>query len=375
MTQGPVVPPYGSGTLGAVLPGAARALGIPTGLDAVDLPASHAVCVVLLDGLGAELLAEAAVHAPFLARMSATGRTLRAGCPTTTATSLGSFGTGLPPGRHGLVGYRVLDPDRDELLNELGWHPDTDPRAWQPHPTVFETAQAAGVSVTRIGNPEFAGSGLTEAAQRGGAFLGLKSLRHRVSAAADALLQGERALVYLYWGEIDAVGHAVGWRSHRWRHALHHADRLLAGLASRLPTGGTLVVTADHGMVDIPRARRFDLAMAPALRDGIRIVGGEPRFAQLYCEPGVAADVAGRVAAELGESAWVRTREQAVAEGWFGPVEDRVRRRIGDVLVASRGTSVFIDSSTMNHHELALVGHHGSLTEAEQLVPLLVHQA
>ncbi len=57
---------------------------------------------------------------------------------------MGSFGTGLAPGAHGLVGYEVLDPDRDVLLNELSWEPHVDPPAWQPNPTVFEQLVARG---------------------------------------------------------------------------------------------------------------------------------------------------------------------------------------------------------------------------------------
>ena len=139
----PVTPEYGARTLGGLLPGAAAALGVPTGLPAIALPTTSAVCVVLIDGLGAQLLAESADCAPFLASL-ADGTAgparwgLRVGCPTTTATSMGSLGTGLPPGRHGLLGYEILDPARGVLLNELRWSPDTDPLAWQPFPTVFE---------------------------------------------------------------------------------------------------------------------------------------------------------------------------------------------------------------------------------------------
>lgn len=381
--DGPVVPQYGKATLGALLPGAAAALGVSTGLPAVDLPAASAVCVVLIDGLGAQLLAESADVAPFLAGLATgesagawpVGATLRAGCPTTTATSMASFGTGLPPGRHGLVGYQVLDPARGVLLNELVWSPDTDPVAWQPFPTVFETAVAEGVGVTRIGNPEFEGSGLTVAAHRGGEFVGVTALADRISVALQAMARAERSLTYVYWGAVDTAGHVHGWRSPNWQAALGQVDRAMAHLADKLPPGATLAISADHGMVDVPHSRRLDLATAPGLREGIAIVGGEPRLAQLYCRPGASQRVADRFADVLGELAWVRTRDQAIDEGWFGPVEDRVRPRIGDVLVAARETFALIDSDVIDPILLGLIGQHGSLTEAEQTVPLLVHSA
>jgi len=369
----PVAPSYDDAGLGAVLPGAARALGIPVNCPAVTLPSARSVCVVIIDGLGRRLLEEAPADAPFLSSLLSGGRELTAGCPSTTATSMGSFGTGLPPGQHGLLGYEVMDPDRGVLLNELKWDPGTDPLAWQPHPTLFEIMAADGVAVTRVGNPEFDGSGLTLAALRGGDFVGAKRLSSRVDIAVAALASPGRNLAYLYWGDLDGAGHAHGWRSLNWSRELRHVDQEMARLARRLPADTLLVVTADHGMVDVPHADRVDLAEHPELADGVRILGGEARFAQAYCEPGQTAAVATRLAEALGDRAWVYTRNQAIDAGWFGPVDNRVRPRLGDVLVAGIGSFALVDSRTATPHVLRLIGQHGSLTADEQLVPLLVH--
>ncbi len=365
----PPSPDYGPRSLGAVLPGVAAALGVELGLPAVDLPPADRICVVLIDGLGAQLLAASVADAPFLASLQGAGTVLRVGCPSTTATSLGSFGTGLPPGMHGLVGYSVMDPARGVLLNELRWDPLVDPIAWQPHPTVFEQLAAAGVSVLSIGNPEFEGSGLTTAVFRGARFAGANRLHRRVELVAQAL--AVPGLVHLYWGDVDAAGHRFGWQSSAWRRRLRVLDDGLHRLAQSLPARTLLVVTADHGMLDVPRSDRLDLAARPDLQDGIAILGGEGRFAQAYCVAGAADDVAARLAAAVGTKAWVRTREQAFEAGWFGPVEPRVVERVGDVLVAAAESFVFVDSRTAAPSELTLIGQHGSLTDAEQLVPLL----
>ncbi len=369
----PIVPAYGPSTLTALLPGVARALGADTCLPAADVPASRSICVVVLDGLGLCLLREAAATAPFLHSLIAGSAPFTAGCPSTTATSLASLGTGLPPGRHGLVGYEVLDPDRRVLLNQLTWDPAVDPLHWQPHRTVLETLAGQGVSVTTTGNPEFAGSGLSTAALRGGEFIGLKRLNRRVDLALDRLAAPGRGLVYLYWGALDGAGHQYGIRSHEWLRELRRVDHALARLARRLPPGAALVITADHGMVDVPHGDRLDLGTRDDLAAGVEILGGEPRLAQLYCAPGSSAAVAARFSDALGHRAWVRTRDAAVAEGWFGPlVEDRVLPRIGDVLVAARGSFALVDSRTARPHLLRLIGQHGSLTAAELEVPLLV---
>ncbi|MFN8196747.1 MAG: alkaline phosphatase family protein [Nakamurella multipartita] len=373
MTADWLVPGYDQRALGALLPGAAAALGHDLGRPAVSLPAAERICVVGVDGLGHRMLLERPRAAPFLSTLMDPEQCLVAGAPSTTATSMASFGTGLPPGRHGLVGYEVMDPDRGELLNELRWHPDTDPLRWQPHPTVFQELAARGVPVTQIGNPEFYGSGLTEAALRGATFVGLTRLRDRVDAAVDRLR--EPGLVYLYWADVDSVGHVHGWRSAQWRRTVRALDRELARLSRCLPSGTLLVITADHGMVDVPHAERLDLAAQPGLWSRFRVLGGEGRFAQLYCEPGTpadrVADLARQLADWIGERAHVCTRVAAIDAGWFGPVEDRVRPRLGEVIVAGREPFTLIDSRTARPHTLSLIGQHGSLTPDEQLVPFL----
>ena len=367
----PLVPGYGIDCLGAVLPGVAAALGAPTSLPAVALPSVERVCVVLVDGLGHHLLGENSGDAPFLGSLP--GTVLRAGVPSTTATSVASFGTGRPPGRHGLVGYQVMDPDRGVLLNELRWDPEVDPEKWQPYPTVFEHLTGAGIACTAIGNPEFDGSGLTTAALRGPRFVGVGGLHERVDAAVRIL--AEPGLVYLYWGQVDAAGHQFGVASRNWRRAMREADEALARLARQLPSGTLLLITADHGMIDVPHEFRVDLATRTDLQSGIGVLAGEARFAQVYCEPGSAGEVARRLTDAFGDRAWVRTRQQAIDAGWFGHVDDRVRRRIGGVIVAGREPFVFVDSRTSSPHELKLIGQHGSLTDAEQLVPLLEYTA
>jgi len=370
-------PPYGVDSLADVLPAAARALGVAhfaeRGASTLDLPEVDRVCLLLVDGMGEQALAGRSGHTPTLRRWRADGRhrTITAGFPTTTATSMGLLGTGLPPGAHGLVGYEVLDPDRDALLNELAWDAAVDPRRWQPHTTVFQHAVAAGVDVVRVAPPHFNGSGLTEAALRGGRFAGTPDrLDARVDAAVTAVRSAPRSLTYVYWGELDHTGHGEGVGSWQWGEELGRVDDAVGQLSRRLPRGTLLLVTADHGMVDVPLAGRVDLAAEPELRAGVRHAGGEPRVLQLYCEPDAAQQVAATWRARLGRDADVVLRADAVAAGWFGPVEDRVAPRIGDVLVVMRELTAVVDSARMRPAALRLVGQHGALTDAERLVPL-----
>ena len=225
--------------------------------------------------------------------------------------------------------------------------------------------------VTRIGPSFFDGSGLTESALRGGVFTAAESLEARVDAAVAASHATPRGLVYVYWGDLDKIGHVHGCESWEWGEELGRIDEAVRRLAEGLPSDALLLVTADHGMVDVAMDRRIDLAHDLELSAGVRHSGGEPRALHLYCERGAADDVAATWAARLGDRAWVRTREQARRLGWFGPVSERVLPRIGDVVVATAGEVAVVDSRHHRPQLLALIGLHGSLTTAETAVPLL----
>lgn len=374
---------YGADGLTEVLPAVARSLGVeqPRDVDApgdagalgngLSLPEARRAVVVLIDGLGLELLRRRSGHAPYLRSLLPTATELTCGFPSTTATSMGTFGTGLPPGTHGLVGLQVMVPGEDRLLNELSWENGPDPLGWQPAAPVFQRAEAEGVAVTSVGPGYFDGSGLTRAALRGGRFAAAQGLEARVDASLAALRAGPRTLVYLYWGDLDKTGHVHGSQSWQWGDELERIDTALRRLARSLPPDTSLTLTADHGMVDCPHQDRVDLAHDRQLSAGVRHVGGEPRSLQLHCEPGAANDVLATWTERLGERSWVVTRSEAIALGWFGPVADHVAGRIGQVIAAMRGDFAVVDSGRMRPELVSLLGQHGSLTRDELAVPLI----
>ena len=367
-SDGLVLPRYGEASLAELLPSILAALGVAGEHDLVGLPRSRRYCVLLIDGLGWNLLRAHPAQAPFL--ISLPGRAITAGSPTTTVTSLTSFGTGLPPGRHGVLGYTTRIPGTNELLNALKWSAAVDPIAYQPHPTVFERAARAGVAVTVVGERKFRTSGLTVAGLRSPGFQGANTLGERVAAAAEAA-SPDQSLVYVYDGDLDTTGHRAGSGSAAWRHQLTIVDRFAEELSDALPTGTALVVTADHGMVDVDPANRVDVDDLPALRSGVALVGGEARFRHVYVEPGALSDVLAAWRAVLGDRATVLSRAEAIDAGWFGAVEGRVMDRIGDV-VASVGGACAVEMRSVFPVEASLIGLHGALTADEMLVPLLV---
>ncbi|HEX6934655.1 MAG TPA: nucleotide pyrophosphatase/phosphodiesterase family protein [Streptosporangiaceae bacterium] len=369
-TVEPTLPRYAESSLDALATSVLASLGVPGEPNPLRLPDAERVCLLLVDGLGWELLSAHPAAAPFMSELAMTAAPLTAGFPATTATSLGTIGTGRPPGKHGLLGYQVAIPGSGKLLNALRWDASVDPISWQPGTTIFERAAAAGVAAFRAAPGAFRKSGLSAAAMRGADFLVADTLGALVSRSAAALATASPALAMVYYGDLDATGHVLGCTSDAWQYQLAHVDRLAEQLAAAVPHGTALYITADHGMTDVPEADRIDVDGAAGLRDGVALLGGEPRARHLYCQPGAAGDVLRTWAEVLGDRAWVVTREQAIADGWFGPVDDAFSARIGDVIVAPSGSAAVV-ATKAEPRESALVGMHGSLTQADQLVPLL----
>jgi hypothetical protein len=377
----PVLPDYGHRSLAEVLPAILSALGVPGAAPALAFEPVRAAALLLVDGLGTELLRRHAADAPFLASLPDAGP-LTAGFPSSTSISLTSLGTGLPPGAHGMVGisFRV---DDGQLLDTLHWtsHGSDNavdlrerlpPEEVQPFPTALERAAAAGVAVTVVSKREFGGSGLTRAALRGGEFRGTYALGDLAAEIITAVTGPGRRLCYGYHADLDALGHVHGPGTLPWRLQLSQVDRLAALIAEHLPSEAALVVTGDHGMVAVDRI--FDADTDPVLQEGVLLLGGDARSRHVYVRPGATEDVLATWRSVLGDNAWVVPGDQAVDEGWFGDVVPQVRGRIGDVVAAARGTAAVI-RSLAEPVISRLPGQHGSLSAEEQLVPLLVARA
>jgi len=371
-------PAYGTGSLADLLPSVLTSLGVAGEASPLELAPTSRVVVLLVDGLGLELLARHADAAPFLSSLAS--RPLTTGFPSTTVTSLSSFGTGLPPGQHGLTGYTSWVQEVEQVVGWLSWRPAGGggdlrgalvPEDVQPLETAFERASRAGVEVTVAAPAQFEGSGLTRAVLRGGHYRGAVTAADAIAHAVAGSRLGDRSLVYCYTPDLDTTGHVRGVDSEAWRIALTLVDRHAEELAARLPDGTVLHVTADHGMVDVGEDDKLDLDARPDLLAGVRAVAGEPRARHVHALPGAAGDVLAAWQESLGDVVQVLSRTQAVGAGLLGPVvTPQALRRTGDVVAVSTGALSLVQRERDPFFS-ALVGQHGALTAEEVLVPLL----
>lgn len=362
------MPRFGGRSLEMLFPSIGSALGM-TGFDnALEVPEAPRYVVLLIDGLGYDLLRECGDAAPFLSSLLV-DEPMTVGVPSTTATSLTSLGTGLTAGQHGVVGYTSRVPGTTQRLNLLKWDQPIDPRNWQPHSTVLHAIKAAGIEANVVNDAKFAESGLTLCSQRDVPFHGVNSVWERLEAILDVVEATPRSVVYAYESRLDHVGHSKGCNSEEWRLMLTAIDNDLLHLRTELPSDTVLIITADHGMIDVPPDGRFDADEHHGLLDDVVLLAGEARFRHLHTRAGAEADVAARWSAMLGGRAIVRTQEGI--EDWFGHIASEVRPRIGDVLVASLGDFAVFSSKEFAI-EFKMTGFHGSVTAAEMQVPLLI---
>jgi predicted AlkP superfamily pyrophosphatase or phosphodiesterase len=352
------------------------ALGSITALDnRLKLPKANSACVVLVDGLGSFNLKTNAGHAPFLAKRLEVDGSTHCGFPSTTAASITSFGTGLSAGSHGIIGYQVQDPETGKVLNLLtGWGSGIDPQIWQPNKTVNETASESGVESFVIGPPEYDGSGFSVASMRGAKYIAAKTFDDRVAKAQQVLSTKQQTLVYLYFPELDQKAHAFGVDSQNWREKLEDLDAAIKTLAQGLPKNAGLLLTADHGVIDVPREKHIYLDQFKEQLSGLSAVGGDPRVLFLYFE-GLGSDEikirATQLNEALGGAVSVHTKDELVRSGWYGEVSSDASERMPELFLITIGTWALYHRDFAKPKSLNMIGQHGSISPEELTVPLL----
>jgi len=358
-TREPVRPRYGDASVERIVP------VLLSGPMEPWLPEpihdARTVVVLVLDGLGWNLLETHRAELPILGAMA--GGAITTVAPSTTASALTSIATGLVPSRHGIVGFRMLVDG--SVLNVLRWQVPYGRRAPDPFAVQRHTA-FLGRPVPVVTKREFKHTGFTEAHLRGCEFHGWSTIAVLVEELRR-LSRGDARLVYSYYPGVDTVAHEYGIVHDSFTAELRFADELVGRVLEALPEHAALLVTADHGEVQVED--RW-ISLHPVAHLMAR-AAGEGRFRYLHAPRGGADDLLVAATEAFGADAWVLSRDQLLDEGWLGPgtVTASVRRRIGDVVLAPHAPVAYVDAAMPK--EAKLVGAHGSLTADEMLVPLL----
>mgnify|MGYP001491131775 CR=1 FL=1 len=324
--------------------------------------AAEQVVILVLDGLGWEQFVQYKEHMPTLATFE--GGPITTVAPSTTATALTSITTGLTPGEHGLVGYRM--DVGGEVLNVLRWATASgdarqkyEPRRIQPF------APFMGEPVPVVTKMDFERTGFTDAHLRGGRLVGWRTASS-LAVTVGTLLRAGEPLIYAYYDGIDKIAHERGFGPY-YDAELRTSDHIVEQVRDQLTDNAALLVTADHGQVDVGTNTR---AIADDVLKLTRHLSGEGRFRWLHARPGAAPELLDAARAAHKDVAWVMSRQELIDGGWFGPVvSPPVAARLGDVALITKAPISFLDPADSGPYPL--VCRHGSLTSAEMLVPLL----
>lgn len=340
------------------------ALGAITGgaNNRLKLPRVKSAIVVVVDGLGYLNLKGNAGHARFLSKLLHTSgdRAIRCGFPSTTAVSLTSLGTGLQAGSHGILGYQVLGQD-EKVRNMLnGWSSSDNPRDWQSSETVAESAVGAGLQVAMVAASEYEGSGFTKVIMGSIPFLPVDDLSERAQTAHRFALQSG-SLVYLYFAELDQAAHRFGVESDQWFAALESIDQAL----SKLSGDYGLLVTADHGIMNVDNMNHVFLDDVRGFSEAVRFAVGDPRALFCYGDRAAAAEAL----SDAGVSAYLTDFEELDSLGWTSGV--RTRDQVPDFVLIASGSEAFYDRRTAKSQSLKMIGQHGGISDGEMRVPLI----
>ena len=320
------------------------------------------VVLLVVDGLGWHQLRQRLSVCPTLASMS--GASITTIAPTTTVAALTSITTGLAPGEHGLVGYRVDMGSR--VMQMLKWGDEKgDLRLMYPPDVVQPCPPFMGAVVPVLSKAELEGSAFTEAHLRGSRACGWRS-PSSIAVQIKDLLQRGHSFIYAYYDGVDKIAHERGFGEY-YDAELHFADNLVADIASVLVPGSVLLVTADHGQVQVganTQAPHQDVRALTAYQSG------EGRFRWLHSRVGASEELLAAAKQHHSEVAWVLTRDELIDGSYFGTrVTDAARQRLGDVALIPYIDTSFDDPLDTGPYQLQC--RHGALTDSEIDVPLL----
>jgi predicted AlkP superfamily pyrophosphatase or phosphodiesterase len=358
-------------TLGRLSDVFISALGSITGKsNRLGFKSAERVCVILVDGLGAENIRGAGGHAPFLNSALKSSKGINTVFPTTTAAAITSFGVGAKPATHGVFGYSVFDRAAGEVRNLLsGWSEDFQPEDFQECESVTALAAKANVQTFTVGPGEYADSGFTRLNMSAASYVAAKTFDERIDSTLKILSSKAKSLTYLYFPELDSIAHSSGVSSSEWLNKLEELDSSIKKLIGSMPAGSAVLLTADHGIVDVTREEQI-LLDEFELPD-LLAVTGDPRNAFLYFEPGTDINARQKSLREhLSERVIVATPSELSEQGWLvGPVTNR--EFLPDLfLISLVGTAVY-HRTFAKPQSLRMIGQHGGITTAELSVPLL----
>ena len=359
-------------SLADVFPSCLAAVGMDALPNRLGLAPATSAVVILVDGLGELNLKAHRAHARFLSAASSIGGLVTV-FPSTTASALATLTTASWPGQHGLVGYKVRDPQTGQIINQLRDLANVPkPMSWSLQSPLYAAAEAAGVTPTVISHPRLSATPLTSVIHEGATMVSAAKMDDRFDQARAIANQTQPSLTLVYISELDEAAHKFGVNSTEWTVWLEQLDHAVSQFVTHLPAGVGVILTADHGVIDVPAHKQLLFGTSDDQMRGVHQIEGEPRCLQLHLDGTVPLDeVIATWKSEFGSVADVLSRDDVITQALMGPVLPEAASRMGDVFVLARKQVVFYDARDDAQSGRAMIGQHGGLSEEELRIPSL----
>jgi hypothetical protein len=335
------------------------------------------VILLVIDGLGAELLQR--YPETFLARH--TLDTLSAVFPSTTASAVTSFTTGVAPQQHAITGWHIWLRELGSVATILPFVPRHGGSAYSragfsPRQFIGATPLFDRLDVpAEVLSPDWIiHSDYTRTTSGSARRHGYRNFAELLQKIGALISDGAPRFVYGYWAELDALSHEFGISSHQVEKHLLEIDAALAAFAETLTASGALLlVTADHGLIDTDEQHTLYVHDHPVIADALTIpLCGEPRTAFCYLHPRHQSRFLGYVRDALGHCCEAVESESLIEQGFFGlgAAHPSLTSRVGDY------TLLMKENYTIRHRlpfeqPYTQIGVHGGLSRAEMRVPLI----
>lgn len=333
------------------------------------------VVLLVIDGLGDNMLSSLSpqgfLHRHRLGRMSSV-------CPTTTASAIPAFVSGMAPLQHGLTGWftwlrelgtvTAVLPFRARFggapLNEQGI--DIAPLlGWQ---TVFDsfTCPVVALQPQEIAYSHFSSASLGHSAR-----IGFTDFNHCLQLITEQ--KDDAGFIYAYWSELDRLAHRHGIGSKEVALHLAELESSIEAFADRMDSETLLLITADHGLIDTDAEHTIELQQHPQLQDCLSLpLCGEPRFAFCYLHGDKHDDFKKYIAQYLSYCCELLSREQMLEMELFGlgQAHAEFNHRLGDYVLVMKDNYVIKDLIG-TERPYSQIGVHGGLSEDELYIPLI----
>lgn len=380
-------PDYEGGSIVNLMRSLGEACGAPTPLPYAPLrdlkvslhgTARHIVLLVV-DGLGYGYLQQnggGVLHAHLHSRLTSV-------FPSTTASAVTTYLSGLAPQQHALTGWHMYFSELDAIAAVLPLRPrgtgefDATPDSLPPRlfghaPFVDRIARRSVViSPQAIADSPFNLYHSGRATVRGYKTLG-ELFDQAKAAIRDAT---EPSYTYAYYAELDTLAHIHGVGSPQVADQFAALDEAFGAFLAAIAGSDTLVLAcADHGFIDSPPERQIDLAQHPDLAAMLaRPLCGERRVAYCYVRPEQASRFEAYVREVFGGCMDLFTGREMIEQGWYGPgkADPRLASRIGDYVLVMRENWTLLDwvEGEKRYRQL---GVHAGVSAEEMHVPLVI---